>query len=83
MSKNTEARFTELVSAVTAETPIDATPKKRKQSRGSKTNRKRVIAATLTMDQVDPRVREAAEKTRRPGQLFRPVSATEVMVVNQ
>ena len=66
---------------VTVTEPVDGTVKKKKRSRGSKKNRKRVTAEYQVT--VDPRVMEAAKAICRPSQRLQIVSATEVRLVNR
>ena len=68
---------------VTTKTTVDGTKPKRKQSRGSTTNTRRVINDTLSLDDCTPEVAAMVRATRRPGQKIRVVSPTEVWLVNR
>jgi hypothetical protein len=63
---------------ITVKDTVDGT-KKRRQGTGYV---RKAYNTTLSLDDVDPGVRAAAEKVRKPGQLFKVVSRTEVHVVN-
>lgn len=65
---------------VTVQKPVDGTKKRRRKSA---TNRRRAVTTTLSLDDVDPRVREAALQVRKPGQVLHVVSPTEVLVRNR
>lgn len=68
---------------VTTKTTVDGTKPKRKQSRGSNSNTRRVIQDTLSLDQCTPEVQAMVRQTRKPGQKIRVVSPTEVWLVNR
>lgn len=67
------------IATVTTKDAVDGSKQRRRQSA---TNVRRAISTTLSLDDVEPGVRAAAEKVRKPGQLFKVVSPTEVHVVN-
>lgn len=62
---------------VTVKDTVDGTKKRRQ---GGYT--RRAITTTMSIDDVDPGVRAAAMAVKKPGQLLRVVSKTEVWVVN-
>jgi hypothetical protein len=64
---------------ITVKNAVDGT-KKRRQAKGYV---RKAVTTTLSLDDVEPGIRAAAIATRKPGQLFRVVSATEVWIVNQ
>jgi hypothetical protein len=68
----------ETVTAVTVAEPVDGTSSRKPPSRGSRTNRRRAVDTTLSLDSVHPLLREAALRARRPNERIVVVSPTEV-----
>lgn len=65
---------------VTVSEAVDGT---KKRKRNKKNNQRWAINTTLTLDDVDPGIRAMVLKVKKPGQLVRIVSPTEVLVVNR
>ncbi len=63
---------------VTVKDAVDGT-KRRKHGKHTKL----AITTTLSLDDLDPRIRAAVMATKKPGQLIRIISPTEVQVVNR
>jgi len=63
---------------VTVKDTVDGTKRRRNVS----TNTRRAITTTLSLDDVAPAIRAAPMAVRKPGQLFKVISPTEVHVVN-
>lgn len=57
---------------------VDGTKKRRRNG----PNVKRAITTTLSLSDCDPRVVAAAQAIRKPGQLLRIASTSEIQVVN-
>jgi hypothetical protein len=68
---------------VTVAATVDGTKKRKTRSdKGKKRGPRKVVTDTLGLDQVRADVRAAAVACRKPGQVIRPISPTEVLVVN-
>lgn len=69
---------------VTVTKPVDGTKKRRTRSdKGKPRGPRRPVFDNLTLDDLEPEVRTAAEAIRLPGQVFRVISPTEVWVENR
>ena len=67
---------------VTVGAPVDGTKKRKTRSDKGKKRGPRRTLTTLTLNDVVPEVRAAAQATRKKGQKFRIVSPTEGWVMN-
>lgn len=68
------------VATVFVKDAVDGTVKRKARGKGKRPNSK---VTTLSLDDCLPEIAAAARSCRKPGQVFRVVSATEVLVVNR
>jgi hypothetical protein len=70
------------IATVTVTAPVNGEKKRKARSDKGKKRTPKAVPTTLSLDDCLPDVQAAARQVRKPGQVFRVISAEEVWVMN-